>query len=92
MRVVIERTGGFAGIEEEVASYDTEHLAAEDAAEVRRAVERIAAASAREESTEVGADLVNYRITAGGRVLLVSADPAAALAGPLSVLLRQRPA
>ncbi|WP_433440900.1 protealysin inhibitor emfourin [Nonomuraea sp. CA-141351] len=91
MRVKIERTGGFAGIEQTVAAYDTDDLPEKEAAKVYDALTAIEAASAQELS-EVGADLMTYRITVGdgpGKVYAVPDEPSPSLAGPLTVLLRQ---
>ncbi|MFI6741039.1 protealysin inhibitor emfourin [Nonomuraea sp. NPDC050451] len=91
MRVKIERTGGFAGIKEAVAEYDTDDLPEQEAAKVYEALSAIDAATAEGESGEVGADLMNYRITVGngaGRVYTVSDDPSSKVADPLAVLLR----
>ncbi|MFG1704137.1 protealysin inhibitor emfourin [Nonomuraea sp. M3C6] len=92
MRVRIERTGGFAGIEETVAVYDTDDLSEQEAAKVYDALAAIEAATARGEASEVGADLMTYRITVGdgpGKVYTVSEEPSPRLAKPLAVLLRQ---
>ncbi|MFF4618354.1 protealysin inhibitor emfourin [Nonomuraea jabiensis] len=91
MHVKIERTGGFAGIEEAVAEYDTDDLPEHEAAKVYEALSAIDAATAEGGSGEVGADLINYRITVGdgpGRVYTVSEDLSPKPADPLAVLLR----
>ncbi|MEQ4722195.1 protealysin inhibitor emfourin [Nonomuraea sp. B19D2] len=91
MRVKIERTGGFAGIEETVAAYDTDDLPEQEAAKVYDALTAIEATAA-QEPAEVGADLMTYRITVGdgpGKVYTVSEEPSPSLAGPLTALLRQ---
>ncbi|MEU6721364.1 protealysin inhibitor emfourin [Nonomuraea sp. NPDC046802] len=90
MRVKIERAGGFAGIEQTVAVYDTDDLPERQAAKVYDALAAIEFAAARGELGEVGADLMIYRITVGdgsGKVYKVP-DEGSRLAGPLSVLVR----
>ncbi|MFC4116684.1 protealysin inhibitor emfourin [Nonomuraea zeae] len=94
MRVKVERTGGFAGLEETVAAYDTGDLSEQEAAKVDEALAAIGAAMDRGEPAEVGADLFTYRITAGdgsgrGRVYTVSGEPLPELAQALAVLSRQ---
>lgn len=94
MRVMIERTGGFAGLQETVAAYDTEDLPEQEAAKVYDAVAALRAATARGEPSEVGADLMTYRITVGdgpGQVYTVPEEPSPGLADPLAALLRQSP-
>ncbi|GAA3211632.1 protealysin inhibitor emfourin [Nonomuraea helvata] len=89
MRVKIESTGGFAGIEQTVAAYDTDDLPEQEAAKVYDALSAIEAATAQEPG-EVGADLMTYRITVGdglGKVYTVPEDPPPGLAGPLTALL-----
>ncbi|MFI7130630.1 protealysin inhibitor emfourin [Nonomuraea sp. NPDC050153] len=91
MRVKIERTGGFAGIEETVTEYDTDDLPEQEAAKVYEALSAIDAATAEGGSGEIGADLMIYRITVGdgpGRVYTVSDDPESKTVDPLAVLLR----
>ncbi|WP_431918548.1 protealysin inhibitor emfourin [Nonomuraea jabiensis] len=91
MRVKIERSGGFAGIEEAVGEYDTDDLPEQEAAKVYEALSAIDAATAEGGSGEVGADLMTYRIIVGngaGRVYTVSDDPSSKAADPLAVLLR----
>ncbi|SDK79145.1 protealysin inhibitor emfourin [Nonomuraea jiangxiensis] len=90
MKVRIERAGGFAGLQETVAGYDTDELPAPAAARVYGALAAIEAAVAREGGGEVGADLITYRITVGdggGRVFTVPDEPPPRLADPLAVLL-----
>ena len=92
MHVMIERTGGFAGIEEVVANYDTDDLSQQEAAKVHDALAAIAAAQADGDRGEVGADLMTYRIIAGDgpeRVYTMPQEPSPKLADPLAVLLRQ---
>ncbi|MGH3239972.1 MAG: protealysin inhibitor emfourin [Spirillospora sp.] len=63
MRVKVESTGGFAGRDTVVALYDTADLPTGRAGRVREAVGALAAARARGEEGEIGADLPAYRIT-----------------------------
>ena len=94
MRVRIERTGGFAGVTEPVAEYDTDDLPQDEASAVRDAVAALAAATARGETGEIGADLMTYKITVGEdseRIYAISGEPPQGLAGPLTVLLRRSP-
>ncbi|MGP4024776.1 hypothetical protein [Actinomadura sp. 3N407] len=63
MRVKIESTGGFTGRQAVVALYDTAALPAGSAVRIREAVNALAAAQARGDEGEVGADLPAYRIT-----------------------------
>ncbi|MEU8800494.1 protealysin inhibitor emfourin [Spirillospora sp. NPDC048819] len=101
MRVKIESTGGFTGRQAVVALYDTAALPAGPAVRIREAVDALAAAQARGDEGEVGADLPAYRITvseggdasgAGGageetRVYEVRGDPATGVASVLGTLL-----
>ncbi|GGQ18487.1 hypothetical protein BKA00_004692 [Actinomadura coerulea] len=99
MRVTIESTGGFTGRSTVVAQYDTATLPAGQAGRVRRAVDALAAAHARGEPGEIGADLPAYRITVSGdgaeelgadgepRVYEVRGDPTAGAASVLGTLL-----
>jgi hypothetical protein len=95
VRVHIVRAGGFAGVEQDVGVLDTARLPAEAAQEVEAAVTQVAATP-----PEVGADLLQYRVTvadeAGERTYAVP-DPAsgeapspetAAAGSALAVLLR----
>ncbi|MFI0405203.1 protealysin inhibitor emfourin [Actinomadura sp. 3N508] len=82
MRVKIERTGGFAGLEELVALYDLADLPAGRAERVREALDALDAARERgDEGRNIGADLFVYRISVedepGGkiRVYEVQEDP-----------------
>jgi hypothetical protein len=92
MRVTIESTGGFTGRAVVVARFDTSGLPAGRAERVRRAVEALAAAHARGDTGEVGADLPGYRVTvddpdggAAPRVYEVRGDPSEP--SPITVLL-----
>jgi hypothetical protein len=58
MRVTVSRTGGYAGVDEELGTIVTESLSAEEAARVERTVDALAEAG----PSEVGADLFQYRI------------------------------
>ncbi|TDD80771.1 protealysin inhibitor emfourin [Actinomadura rubrisoli] len=87
MRVKVESTGGFTGREVVVALYDTAELPAGPAARIRDAVDDLAAAHARGDTGEVGADLPSYRITVDAGDDAVDAGTAggregAAAAGP----------
>jgi hypothetical protein len=93
MRVTVESTGGFTGRAVVVARYDTSGLPAGRAERVRRAVDALAAAHARGDTGEIGADLPGYRVTVddpdGGaeapRVYEVRGDPSEP--SPIGVLL-----
>ena len=61
MKVTIKRTGGFAGLDQTVASLDSERLPRDAAEELRRQVSALVAASARPEP--IGADLLHYHVT-----------------------------
>ncbi|TMQ89203.1 hypothetical protein ETD83_39045 [Actinomadura soli] len=95
MRVKVERTGGFAGLETLVALYDIADLPAGRAERVREALDALAAAQDRgDEGGDIGADLFVYRITVqdergGGetRVYEVREDPTADDSSVLDVLL-----
>ncbi|GAA2289854.1 protealysin inhibitor emfourin [Actinomadura sp. NPDC048955] len=99
MRVTIESTGGFSGHSTVVARYDTAALPAGQAGRVREAVDALAAAHARGEPGEIGADLPAYRITVSGdgaeeygaagepRVYEIRGDPTAGVASVLGTLL-----
>ena len=90
MRVTVERMGGLSGETAMVAQYETAHLPEPDAARVVAAVDSLAAAHARGEAEEIGADLPAYRITvdwpgdAAPRVFEFRGDPST---GPLEALL-----
>jgi hypothetical protein len=94
MRVKIESTGGFTGRNTVVALYDTADLPAGHAGRVRDAVDALAAAQARGEPDEIGADLPEYRITVSGegedeaRVYQVRGDPTAGVTSVLGTLLQ----
>ncbi|MFI0485505.1 protealysin inhibitor emfourin [Actinomadura sp. 9N215] len=103
MRVKIESTGGFAGRTTVVAQYDTADLPAGRAGRVRAAVDALAAAQARGDEGEIGADLPAYRITVqeqdegagagegaaeGTRVYEVRGDPTAGVSSVLGILLQ----
>ncbi|MFA1549055.1 protealysin inhibitor emfourin [Actinomadura chokoriensis] len=93
MRVKVESTGGFTGRTALVALYDTAALPAGRAERVRDAVDALAAAEARGEPGEIGADLPAYRVTvdeAGEppRVYEVRGDPTAGVTSVLGVLLQ----
>ncbi|TDB77490.1 hypothetical protein E1264_37460 [Actinomadura sp. KC216] len=82
MRVKIDRTGGFAGLETHVTQYDLADLPAGRAGRVREALDALDAARERgDEGGAIGADLFVYRITVedepGGktRVYEVTEDP-----------------
>lgn len=92
MRVKIESTGGFTGRETVVALYDTAALSAGRAGRVRAAVDALAAAQARGDEGEIGADLPAYRITVDEtgeepHVYEVRGDPAAGVSSVLGALL-----
>ncbi|TDD66687.1 hypothetical protein E1293_38895 [Actinomadura darangshiensis] len=94
MRVKIESTGGFTGRNTVVALYDTAGLPAGHAGRIREAVDALAAAQARGEPGEIGADLPAYRITVSDEgadgephVYEVRGDPAAGGASVLGTLL-----
>jgi hypothetical protein len=94
MRVKVESTGGFTGRETVVALYDTADLPAGDAGRIREAVHALAAAHARGERGEIGADLPAYRVTVSGedtggepRVYEVRGDPTAGRTSALGTLL-----
>ncbi|WUI00479.1 hypothetical protein OHR68_01240 [Spirillospora sp. NBC_00431] len=98
MRVKIESTGGFAGRTTVVALYDTADLPAGRAGRVREAVDALAAAAARGDEGEIGADLPAYRITVEERsqgrdrgevrVYELRGDPTAGGSSVLGVLLQ----
>jgi hypothetical protein len=71
MRVVVKRTGGYAG-DQKVASVDTESLDSARTNQVEQLVQEADSASHRAEP--VGADLMRYEITIeeGGRTRVVS--------------------
>ena len=78
MRVRIDHTGGFAGVAELVAAYDTDDLPEDEATAVRDAVAAVATATARGETGEIGADLMSYKITVGEdseRIYTISGEP-----------------
>lgn len=92
MRVRVESTGGFTGRSTVVALYDTAALPAGTAGRVREAVDALAAARARGEPGEIGADLPAYRITVDepgeeSRVYEVRGEPAAGVTSALGILL-----
>jgi hypothetical protein len=84
MQIVIERVGGFAGIAEPITTYDTNDLSPTEASAVTAALTTLQNTP----SEEIGADLLNYRITTPDRIYEVPVDPPPSLASPLSVLLR----
>ncbi|RAY11638.1 hypothetical protein DPM19_28850 [Actinomadura craniellae] len=84
MRVKIERSGGFAGLTQVVADYDTDDLPPAEAESVRQALAALAGGT---EPHPVGADLYTYRITADGETYDLSEDPSRVRATPLGTLL-----
>ncbi|RFS86272.1 hypothetical protein D0T12_06600 [Actinomadura spongiicola] len=93
MRVTVESTGGFTGRSTVVARYDTAALPAGEAERIREAVDALAAAQARGERGEIGADLPGYRITVedgageAPRVYEVRGDPTVRAPSVLGTLL-----
>src|SRR6476660_5968542 len=61
MKLTIKRTGGFAGIEQTLASFDTERMTKASADQVRKHVEEISTLAA-QASKSVGADQFHYEI------------------------------
>ena len=63
MSIRIERSGGFAGIREDLGSIDTDQLGTDEAATIRGIIERLRASmEAGDRETPVGADLLRYDV------------------------------
>lgn len=91
MRISVKRTGGFAGLSEEVASVDTERLNAASAQRVERMVRdaRFFDLPAHIPGTTIGADLLRYEmtITEGNRQRTVTFDEDGPESAPLRSLM-----
>jgi emfourin len=62
MRLTIKKTGGFAGVEQTLASLDTERMPKASADQLRKHVEEISTL-ATQASKSVGVDQFHYEIT-----------------------------
>jgi hypothetical protein len=89
MRITIERTGGLAGINQVLATYDTDELTKDEVDAVHRAATALAAAFACGVTAEIGADLITYRVAIDDTTYDIAGEAPPELTDPLSVLLRQ---
>ncbi len=96
MRIEVKRTGGFAGLEEDLGAVDTAQLDPDAAREVRRLVQQSAFFTMPDtvEGGEVGADLFRYDITVSDErrrhtVTFAARDDAAAEDDPATAPLRR---
>jgi hypothetical protein len=92
LRIRITRSGGFAGVEENLGTIDTRHLDEETVRRVRDATAQLEVLAAKEQP--VGADIFRYDIEVendrGSRKLSIAheGDPQVPLAQPLAALLK----
>jgi len=65
MRIIVRRSGGFAGTAETLHDIDTDNLGAASAAEVENLVRTLDAAARTDgaQAQPVGADFINYEVT-----------------------------
>ena len=63
MKITIKRTGGYAGLDEEVAAIDTAQLAPEKARQVAAAINQANFFTQPAYTGEVGADMLRYEIS-----------------------------
>lgn len=93
MKINVKRTGGYAGLEEELAAVDTSRLAPDAARRVEQLIDGAGFFSlpAADADGAVGADMFRYTVTAsdGGREHTVSFVEESPSAAPLFGLIEE---